>query len=220
MSQSAYETVKIARGNRRPTGTDYIRGIFTSFFELHGDRRYGDDGAIVGGVALLGKEPVTVIAVMILAITSGDTAMRSLRLSLAEMFNIKQRQIVNRVLLCLPLIAIVAILLYWSNESSQSFNKLWNYFAWGNQVLAASTLMAATVWLIARGKEWSIAIVPGMFMTFIVLCYILWISEAHGGPVGFGLELNNAYRLSTLLTLILAAAAVARGYYCRKKNIL
>jgi len=63
MSQSAYETVKIARGNRRPTGTDYIRGIFTSFFELHGDRRYGDDGAIVGGVALLGKEPVTVIAV-------------------------------------------------------------------------------------------------------------------------------------------------------------
>ena len=63
MSQSAYETVKIARGNKRPTGTDFISGLFTDFFELHGDRRYGDDAAIVGGVARLGELPVTVIAI-------------------------------------------------------------------------------------------------------------------------------------------------------------
>ena len=63
MSKTAYESVKAARDNKRPTGLDYIRGIFTEFFELHGDRRYADDGAIVGGVAELGDTPVTVIAI-------------------------------------------------------------------------------------------------------------------------------------------------------------
>lgn len=63
MSTPAYEKVKIARGNRRPTGSDYIRGIFTDFFELHGDRRFGDDAAVVGGIAKLGNRPVTVIAI-------------------------------------------------------------------------------------------------------------------------------------------------------------
>ena len=86
---------------------------------------------------------VTVISVIILAITSGDTAMRSLRLSLAEMFHIDQKHILNRVLLCLPLIAAVALLLWWSNQNTAAFNRLWNYFAWGNQVLSACTLTGA-----------------------------------------------------------------------------
>lgn len=63
MSKTAYETIKTARGNKRPTGVDYINNIFTGFFELHGDRRYADDAAIVGGVAYLNDQPVTVIAI-------------------------------------------------------------------------------------------------------------------------------------------------------------
>ena len=63
MSRSAYETVKLARSVRRPTGLDFIRGVFTDFFELHGDRRYGDDAAVVGGLAELEGKSVTVIAI-------------------------------------------------------------------------------------------------------------------------------------------------------------
>ncbi len=59
----AYDRVRIARSNMRPTGIDYIMNIFSSFMELHGDRRYGDDGAIIGGLAYLDKNPVTVIAI-------------------------------------------------------------------------------------------------------------------------------------------------------------
>ena len=62
MSGTAFERVKAARSNSRPTGKDYIDAIFTDFFELHGDRRCKDDPAIVGGVAWLGSQPVTVIA--------------------------------------------------------------------------------------------------------------------------------------------------------------
>lgn len=79
---------------------------------------------------------ITVIAVVILAVTSGDTAMRSLRLSLAEMAGIGQKSFKNRLLVCAPLIAVVVALLSWSNIDAKSFSHLWNYFAWGNQVLA------------------------------------------------------------------------------------
>ena len=60
---TAYERVRIARGAKRPTGMDYLQNVFHGFFELHGDRRYADDPAIIGGLAYLGATPVTVIAI-------------------------------------------------------------------------------------------------------------------------------------------------------------
>ncbi len=60
---TAYERVQASRSATRPTGTDYIRSIFHDFVELHGDRRYADDAAIVGGVAWLRDMPVTVIVI-------------------------------------------------------------------------------------------------------------------------------------------------------------
>ncbi len=63
MKENAYERVKLARDTKRPTGMDYIKRIFRGFVEFHGDRRYGDDPAIVGGIAFLKDMPVTVIAI-------------------------------------------------------------------------------------------------------------------------------------------------------------
>ena len=163
-----------------------------------------------------GVGALTVISVVILAITSGDTAMRSLRLSLAEMFGIAQKPILNRFLLCVPLIAIVTLLLWWSNQSVQTFNQLWVYFAWGNQVLASCTLTAGTVWLFRHGKPGWITALPGAFMTFIVATYILWISPAHGGPlgkppVGFGMELQTAYIAAILFSCITTGWSIRYG---------
>jgi len=62
-SNTAYEKVKIARSNKRPTAVDYIDNLLTDFIELHGDRRFADDGAIVGGVARLDGKPITVIGI-------------------------------------------------------------------------------------------------------------------------------------------------------------
>ena len=63
MSVAPYERVKLARDNSRPTGLDYIKNIFQGFIEFHGDRCYADDHAIVGGIAKLNGQPVTVIAI-------------------------------------------------------------------------------------------------------------------------------------------------------------
>ena len=58
---SAWDRVLLSRQNDRPVGTDDIELLFTDFRELHGDRQFGDDGAIVGGVAMFHGRPVTVI---------------------------------------------------------------------------------------------------------------------------------------------------------------
>ena len=159
-------------------------------------------GSIVGGV--------TVIGVIILAITSGDTAMRSLRLSVAETFKIDQKDLKKRILLCLPLIAIVLGLLYWSNRDAKSFNILWNYFSWANQILAATTLLAGTVWLIREKKFFWIAAIPGVFMTFIIFCYILWTDKSKNGPIGFGMDLNIAYIVSAIISVAIVTYLIIK----------
>jgi len=60
--KSAYERVLEARSKDRMTSSDFIRGMFNGFIELHGDRRFADDPAIIGGLAYLGEIPVTVLA--------------------------------------------------------------------------------------------------------------------------------------------------------------
>lgn len=62
MLMSAWSHIEIVRHKNRPTINDYIPLIFTEFFEQHGDRYYGDDNAIIGGIALLQGKPVTIIA--------------------------------------------------------------------------------------------------------------------------------------------------------------
>ena len=140
----------------------------------------------------------TVFGVVVLAITSGDTAIRSLRLSLAEMCSIQQKSLKNRVLLCLPLIAAVTGLLIWSNASAKTFGYLWNYFAWANQVLGASMLLAAIVWLKRQKKPLGVALGPGVFMTFIVIAFLLYHPK-----LGCGMDLNYSYLLAGGLTFVI-----------------
>lgn len=60
---TSYEKLCIARKNGRPTSLSYVDQILTDRIELHGDRRFGDDSAIVGGIGFLEDEPVTYIAI-------------------------------------------------------------------------------------------------------------------------------------------------------------
>ena len=129
---------------------------------------------------------VTVAAIIVLAVTSGDTALRSARLSLGEMIGINQVKLATRVLTCVPLIVILAALLWWSNSSAKSFSSLWNYFAWGNQVIASTTLLCGMVWLLRRGRRAHalVAALPAVFMLTVVVSFILWTSAKGGQPWG------------------------------------
>jgi carbon starvation protein CstA len=165
-------------------------------------------GAWMGGV--------TIFAIVVLAITSGDTALRSARLSIAEIFTVDQVNLARRVLTCVPLIVIVSALLWWSNLNAKSFNNLWNYFAWGNQMLSATTLMAATVWLLRQGKKCAslVTLLPGVFMTMVIATFILWTPGTDGQPWGLvpgGLKLDLSVMISAGIAFLFVAFVLKRG---------
>ena len=159
---------------------------------------------------------VTIFAIIVLAVTSGDTALRSARLGISEMFMINQISLARRILTCLPLIVIVAALLWWSNRDSKSFANLWNYFAWGNQLLSATTLMAGSVWLLREGRKFAslVTLIPGMFMTAVVSSFILWTPGTGGQPWGLipgGLSLGLSITIGAATSVVFAAYAIVRG---------
>lgn len=160
---------------------------------------------------------VTVAAIVVLAITSGDTALRSARLSLAEELKVDQVNLKKRVLTCLPLAAVVVGLLAWSNRDAKSFGHLWNYFAWMNQLLSTSMLFAATVWLLRLGRGWKalVTLLPGVFMCLVITTFIFWAWPTKGqvwGIVPGGLPLPVAFAAAALVTAVAVVCVVRRGH--------
>ena len=194
---AALAIYNIAPGNLDLAGPVVLGNITTHFL-----------GKWMGGV--------TVFAIVVLAVTSGDTALRSARLSISEMFRIDQVSLLKRIMTTLPLIVIVAALLWWSNLNAKTFSNLWNYFAWGNQMLSATTLMAGTVWLLREGKKLAccVTLIPGMFMTSVIATFILWTPGTGGMPVGIvpgGLSLNLSVSISLAVALAFAVWVIRRG---------
>ena len=159
---------------------------------------------------------VTVFAIVVLAVTSGDTALRSARLSIAEMFDIAQSKLSSRIFTCAPLVVVVSLLLWWSNLNAKTFSNLWNYFAWGNQILAVTTLMTGTVWLLRGGRRAGalVTLIPGLFMTTVVTAFILWTPGMGGQPWGLvpgGLPLVSSVCCGAAVALLFGAWVVRRG---------
>ena len=128
--------------------------------------------AILGPVGTV----LAIVGVVICPITSGDTALRSCRLMIAEAFHVNQKKIVNRLIITLPLFAVVIGLSIWNFADAKNFNILWHWFAWSNQVIAAFTLWIITVYLLREGKYKFgslISALPASFMTAVTVTYLL-----------------------------------------------
>lgn len=130
------------------------------------------------------------------AITSGDTAFRSARLIVADMFGIGQKNLLKRVLVSLPLFVAALFIIF-----ALPFQTIWSYFAWCNQTLAVITLWCITVYLFRNKKPVSIGMLPALVMTYVCSSYI-FIS-----PMMCGMENRTlAYILGGALTLVIAGA--------------
>lgn len=110
---------------------------------------------------------LALLGVVAAPITSGDTAFRGARLIVADVFNIDQRPILKRFVICIPLFAIgYGITLI-------NFDVVWRYFAWANQALACVVLWTIFVWLARNAKNYWIALIPALFMTFVETYFVL-----------------------------------------------
>ena len=158
----------------------------------------------VGGI-------IAIVGVIVLAITSGDTALRSLRLMLADYFHIDQVARVKRVGLALAIFAPVAAVLVYSKFDPNGFNVLWRYFSFANETCAVFAFALISVYLFGKRKPGIMTLVPGCFYMFVVSSYLL------NAKIGFGLDWSLAYALAGALTAVYCVLVVRAGLVRRRR---
>ena len=83
---------------------------------------------------------LAVLGVIAAPITSGDTALRSARLIVADFMHLELKSIAKRLLICIPIFAVTIGILLYSQRDAAGFDMIWRYFAWCNQALSVFTL--------------------------------------------------------------------------------
>ena len=164
---------------------------------------------VIGIVAndLLGKVGglIAILGVIVLPITSGDTALRSVRLMIGDALHIDQTKKKNRFTLSACIFVPVAAILVFAKSNAEGFNVLWRYFAWANQTIACFAFAMITVYLLSDKKNYIISLIPGMFYVFIISAYIL------NAQIGFRLPMNIAYIGGVVLAIVYAALVIKKG---------
>lgn len=156
-------------------------------------------GAIGGTLAVLG--------VIVLPITSGDTAFRSARMIVADYFKMPQVKMTSRLWIAVPMFVISIAL------TQVDFNILWRYFSWANQSTAVIALFVGAMYLFIAGKNYWVALIPGTFMLMATNTYIL------NASIGFGLPMNVAYIGASVISFFIVALFFAAAIRARRAQI-
>ena len=150
---------------------------------------------------------IAIIGVIILPVTTGDTALRSLRLTVAETFHIRQQTAAQRILLALPIFVLTLGILIWAKNDPNGFNTIRKYFGWANQTLSVFATSSIMIYLMRHGKTrfmWMPAI-PFVFYSFVTSSYLL------SAPVGFALDITVSYIIAGVFSALIFAGAVYLG---------
>lgn len=169
---------------------------------------------IAGGAAAVGDAPSVVnlicndwlglfggilalLGVVAAPITSGDTALRSARLIIADFIKVEQHSISKRLAICVPLFAAVMALLIWQMNDKEGFNMIWSWFGWSNQTLSVFMLWAITVYLVQQKKPYVITLIPAIFMTVVCVTFLL-SEQLFKMPVGMTWSIAGSTMVITL----------------------
>ena len=140
---------------------------------------------LLGSLGLI----LTVIGVVVCPITTGDTALRSSRITLADELHLNQEKLVSRLKLAIPLFVVSFALTF------VDFALIWRYFAWAQLIIAMSVLFSATVYLIQNRKHYIITLLPAIACSLITFGYILQ------APEGLRLPSMTANAIAVIATL-------------------
>ena len=155
---------------------------------------------------------LAMLGVVAAPITSGDTALRSARLIIAEFLHLEQKTIMKRIWICVPLFGATFLLLYFNIANPDGFNVIWSYFGWGNQTLAVFTLWAITVYLVRERKAYWITLLPAIFMTVVCSTFLMVSKNAFGFDMMVGYGVGGA-------ALIISVAWFCTWKYKNGKHI-
>ncbi len=153
-------------------------------------------GPVGGALALIG--------VVVCPISSGDTAYRSARLTLADWLKFDQKDWKKRLLLTVPLLGVGAVICH------MDYSMVWRYFSWSNQTLAMIALWAAAVYLAQRHKNFWVCAVPAAFMSAVSLTYFTAAPECLGILWGaLGIEMAVYYPIAVVVGIVAAVGLLA-----------
>ena len=122
---------------------------------------------LVGPIGLV----LTIIGVVICPITSGDTALRSSRITIADELNLNHEKMISRLKIAVPLFLVAFGLTF------VDFSLIWRYFAWSQLIVATIVLYSASAYLRKTEKPYIIALIPAIVCTLIAFGYILQSPE-------------------------------------------
>ena len=199
-------------------GTMILEGLIAMIWAAAAMGLY-NSGSTAGATAAVGEVAkgllgpvggmIAILGVIVLPITSGDTALRSCRLMIADYIHYDQRKKKNRVILTICMFIPVIAILVFAKMNAEGFNILWRYFAWSNQTIAVFAFAAITVYLMAKkgSAKWVflVPLVPGSFYMFVISSFIL------SAKIGFGLSMNVAYIIAAVLTAVYAVSVYMLG---------
>ncbi|WP_405291405.1 carbon starvation protein A [Methanobrevibacter sp.] len=149
---------------------------------------------LVGPIGLA----LTIIGVVICPITSGDTALRSSRITITDQLNIDSEKLTSRLKLAIPLFLVSYGLTF------VDFSLIWRYFAWSQLIIATIVLFSAAAYLIKKEKQYIIALAPAIVCTLIAFGYILQ------APEGLRLPSMTANIISVIATIITTAIFIKK----------
>lgn len=149
---------------------------------------------LLGSVGLV----LTIIGVVICPITTGDTSLRSSRITIADELKINQEKIVSRLKLAIPLFIVSFALTF------IDFSLVWRYFAWTQLIVATLVLFAASAYLIEKKKLYIVALAPAVVCTLIAFAYILQ------APEGLNLPSMIANIISIIATAIITITFIKK----------
>ena len=171
----------------------------------------------MGGVGIA----LAMIGVVVCPITSGDTAFRSARLTLADWFKIDQDSYGNRLKLCIPVLGVGAFLGIGNALGFINYTVIWRYFSWTNQTLAMIVLWAASMYLFKEKKNYWITAVPATFMSAVSATYFVLAPECLGGLLNHktaeGATVYNT-AVAYPVGILFAIAMLALFIYATKKQ--
>ena len=151
---------------------------------------------------------IVTIAVVVLPITSGDTALRGLRIIISEALNLNQKIIKNRLIIVIPLAVLIVGIILWAKMNADSFSVVWRYFNFFNQLIAIPTFLYATVYLYKNKRNYFMTLIPAIFYMIVTFMFIL------NSNIGF----NISYQVSGIIALVSTIIFVVYFYQKKLKN--
>ncbi len=148
---------------------------------------------------------LAMLGVVACPITSGDTAFRSARLTIADWFKIDQDKAANRLKLCVPLLGVGAVLGFGNTFGIIDYSIIWRYFSWTNQTLAMIVLWSASMYLFVEKRNYWITVVPATFMSAVSITYFSMAPECLGLIPFFKNNIMVAYPLGVAAAILFLA---------------